>query len=502
MTVGLAACGAALDSASWSKAGGGAQSEPGPGGGPLFVEDWVQIAPRADCGAGSLPDTGLQGQVPLADRESGRNTLGYRCNLELVGQYQGQGASWMQAWYEDCVYYDQAFSADLDNPGTVVIDNRDPAKPTPSTWLDSIGALDPWEGLKVSQKRALLAMVNAHNGFGGPEIDLYDVKEDCRHPKLLFSGAPTGMPAALQHGANLSADGTIFYTTQFFPPVFAIDVADPTAPSLLTTLPYMSHDHSTSEDGSRLYLAHPAVGDNTGSSGAPGRDGLEILDVSLVHQHIPGAVARPIAALYWNDGGTAQSTQPVTIAGHPYLIFVDEFGPGGSSPGNNATACDAGVSPYGFARIIDLADETRPTVVSKIMLEVHDPANCKETVADHPGDAFAYDNHYCQVDDPANATALACSELESGLRVYDIRDPVHPREIAYYNPPARPDQADKILGAQNLPGSSYTDGNLSADWTSANPYWRVDRNEIWFTSHDNGFQVVKFTNGAYPLDKK
>jgi hypothetical protein len=55
----------------------------------------VAAVPKAHCGPGSSPETGLQGQVPRRDRESGRSALGYRCNLELVGRYQGQGASWV-----------------------------------------------------------------------------------------------------------------------------------------------------------------------------------------------------------------------------------------------------------------------------------------------------------------------------------------------------------------------------------------------------------------------
>ena len=49
----------------------------------------LYAVPRAACGPGSLPETGLQGQVPEHDRASGRSAFGYRCNLELVGQYQG-----------------------------------------------------------------------------------------------------------------------------------------------------------------------------------------------------------------------------------------------------------------------------------------------------------------------------------------------------------------------------------------------------------------------------
>ncbi len=37
----------------------------------------VAVAP-ANCGPGSRPETGLQGQVPVADRVSGRSKSGYQ----------------------------------------------------------------------------------------------------------------------------------------------------------------------------------------------------------------------------------------------------------------------------------------------------------------------------------------------------------------------------------------------------------------------------------------
>src|SRR4051812_8139270 len=79
--------------------------------------------PRATCDAGSLAETAVQGEVPLKDRQDGRDKLGYRCNMQLVGQYQGQGTTWVSQSYEHCAYFAQAFPSSLhdDHPGVRVV---------------------------------------------------------------------------------------------------------------------------------------------------------------------------------------------------------------------------------------------------------------------------------------------------------------------------------------------------------------------------------------------
>ena len=68
------------------------------------------ITLRAACGPGSVPETGLQGEVPLADQMDGRSQQGYRCNLSLVGQYAGNGSAIMMAWYGHCAYMATGYS--------------------------------------------------------------------------------------------------------------------------------------------------------------------------------------------------------------------------------------------------------------------------------------------------------------------------------------------------------------------------------------------------------
>src|SRR5581483_7164305 len=93
--------------------------------------------PKASCGPLDRPETGLQGQTPLADRQSGATTQAYNCNLEKVGQFEGEGASWQLTWFGDCAYYDTANnnSPGPQHPGTVVVDVSDPEHPKATDYL-------------------------------------------------------------------------------------------------------------------------------------------------------------------------------------------------------------------------------------------------------------------------------------------------------------------------------------------------------------------------------
>jgi hypothetical protein len=258
----------------------------------------------------------------------------------------------------------------------------------------------------------------------------------------------------------------------------------------------LPHDLSLNAAGDRLYTAQPG---GMARPGAPRPNGLVISDFSDYQSRRPNAKPHVISSLFWKDGAVAQMTERVSISGHPYLIFTDEAGAGGIGDGAKA-ACAQNLPPFGFGRIIDIGDERNPRIVSQLMLEVHDPANCSKTQLDTGfTDLFGYSSHYCTSNNPENAEYLACSYFEAGLRVFDIHDPYHPKEIAYYKPPAR---SATLTGSSN--SSIMRHGTRKADWASSNIHWhrRGDEQDLWFTSHENGFQIVKFTNRFASTGKK
>jgi hypothetical protein len=167
-----------------------------------------------------------------------------------------------------------------------------------------------------------------------------------------------------------------------------------------------------------------------------------------------------------------QNAIPIRIKGHPYLVEIDEFG---------------GQSQVGAGRIIDIGDEAHPKVLSNLRLEVHQKENFAaqndDNGAQNPVQGYA--GHYCNVPTRVDPTIVACSMILSGLRVFDIRDPAHPREIAYFNAPVTP----RIIppGGVNPPPSN---------WAMSSPSFVPQRDEIWYSDGLSGFYAVRLTNQA------
>ena len=292
------------------------------------------------------PETALQGQVPAAMRAAGFQ--GFNCNLQLVAQSKNEGGSWQAAFFEDragnkCGYYDSSsVSAGRTKRGTAVINTTKANTADATTFLTTTGMLDPWESLKVNDRRQLLGAVNALNGNGGPELDLFDLSGDCRNPQLLSTlsvglndGTNQFVAAVRGHEGNFSPDGLTYYAANLGSGyIYPIDITNTTKPRLLTqyfTSPGRVHGLNVSEDGKRAYLAILGQGlaNPTRVAGSPPNNGLQILDVSQVQARVPNPVISVVGQVMWDDGGGAQHTIDVTINGKPYIIHADEAGSGG-----------------------------------------------------------------------------------------------------------------------------------------------------------------------------
>ena len=489
---------------------GGAQAQP-PGPGVREVSAIVDVAAaRADCLPGSAPETGLQGDVPAADRTSGRSRQGYSCNITRLGGYPGRGGGITSTSFEHCAYLGTFFPTHLLDPaaGVQVVDAAVPTAPVRTAVLSEPAMLaGTWETLKVHQGRKLLvgAGVPALTGYG--LLSIYDVS-DCAHPRLLNPGPGTDLTLPLPltaHEGGFSPDGNTYWASGTAPGlVSAVDISDPTAPRVIWQgLPGLSmHGMGFSPDGTRMYLS-----DNLG--------GLTVLDTGEVQRRQPNPRVGVISQTRWSDGWATQHSIAVTYGGRPYLFTVDEAGSGG-------------------VKLIDVSDPAAPRIAHAIKLEINLPGNQDALMASSMGGSiFAYDSHYCAADRPNDPTALACGWASSGIRVFDVRDPFHPREIAYYNPPAQADRgrelwnsphvAASVIGVPILelptvlgsalsgrfdPGRALSErsgmilgGDLTSDWCFSPPEWRG--NLLYVTCNDSGFMTLAIDPAVYtpPADQ-
>ena len=364
---------------------------------------------------------------------------------------------------------------------------------------ETAAGLNPHENNKVNEERGLLGLAQSN----GPNFAVYDLNEDCAHPKL---ASTFDVPNSHGHMGGWAEDGKTYYIGQQFRGVNGIlpiiDVSDPYHAKPLLTWTFAGdgrpHDLSTNADGTRLYAGQP------GNFGAPitdssfGPDGLVILDTSDIALRLPNPQIRIVSRLFWNDQGQAEQMLPFFSRGRSYLISTDESG-GQGGVGGLPAACARGASAYGYSNVIDITDERNPRIVSKIMLEVHDPKNCAKFLSEPPevgGGALDYSTERCAIDRPINPTMAACGSRGTGTRIYDIRDPLHPAEIAYWKGPA-PRTAF-------LPGSgswSPTVDRTVEKQAGLARFVKVPAADgrghelnIWIVGDAGGFQVLRFTD--------
>ncbi len=76
---------------------------------------------------------------------------------------------------------------------------------------------------------------------------------------------------------------------------------------------------------------------------------------------------------------------------------------------------------------------------------------------------------------------VACGMAISGLRIFNIEDPYHPREVAYFTAPVQP--------------RAFPEGS---NWAYSQPTFAPERKEVWYSEAYTGFYAVRLTNGAWP----
>jgi hypothetical protein len=432
------------------------------------AEPPLVATPRAHCGPGSRPEPGIQGRVPAGAADDG-----LWCNVELMA-HQGTSGGFKVLRYVDaggreCAFYDtallfptNALKLDSTSQGVAVLDMSDPAHPVQTATLTDPAMMSPHESLNLNAARGLLASVLGNPTTYPGLVSIYDVHGDCRHP-VLQSTKPV---ARLGHESGFAPDGKTFYATgTAVKSITAVDVTDPKDPHAVWQGNVVAHGMSLSDDGNRAYVADPTGGN------------MLILDVSQIQARAKDPQAREVSRLTWQAASIPQNAIPFTDHGRPYALEIDEYTQGTTGSGDK----DA----VGAARIVDISDERAPRVIANLRLQVNQPADHQAASGD-PGansPVQGYAAHYCNLDSRVDPTVAACSFIASGLRVFDITDLLHPKEIAYYVAPTQP-------RAEN--------GFMASSFAMSQPAIVPQRREVWYSDGATGFYVLRVSAAAWP----
>lgn len=157
--------------------------------------------------------------------------------------------------------------------------------------------------------------------------------------------------------------------------------------------------------------------------------GLVVLDIAAP------AVPHLLAHVTWapSEGGTTHTALP--LPGRSLLVTTDE------------AVKDGGKEPPKRVRLFDVHDPASPSLLSVIPLPE----------GDYASHGLRYGAHNLHENNPGTRVSeqeITVTYFSAGLRVYDIANPVWPREVAAFVPPPPDDQAciqlnDVLVGADH-----------------------------------------------------
>jgi hypothetical protein len=494
-----------------------------------------------DCtpGPGDRPETGLNGSIPLSARQGPKGFEGFWCGVRKVGQhalYNRGSFGDLQIIVDDrgsCAYASMRDPSTLTLPttGTVVLDVSVPSHPKDVAVLKTPAFQRAYSGFEMPvderTRRPGNIMIAGFKDFGPNgtnPIDIYDVSgPNCLEPQLL-SSTDLG-PGRGHHDGWVSADAKTWYGIPFGGPdirvdptrvdIHITDISDPRNPKLImdwnrlqlppdiyaaTQATRNFHDVTSNAKGDRVYMALYGAGSCA--------NGLLIMDSSDIANRVPDPKLKYVRWLSWceqqidpdfGDGSSASTHATEYMIhenGREYVMTTDE----GSALGGSA--CPSQVT---FSRLIDISDERNPVVVSTMKPDASKGSNC---AANQAAGAVNGMLHYLNFDDRFNARLAVVASSNQGIRVYDLRVPYEPKQVAYYHKEDHiaADQPPANLYANFQNGSPECEGAGDrcdtvfpggTDFTRPDP--RLDKeNCFWYTGwNQGGLVILELTNPEY-----
>jgi hypothetical protein len=336
-------------------------------------------------------------------------------------------------------------------PGWTVLDVTDPAHPTaqafvagpPNTMTLQIQVADglmvtglekplfdliadvPWQGKAWLLWDAMTTRKYAPWKVSHEGLWIWDVLDPV-HPKRIgaWESGATGTHRNFYDGGRYVHVATTM--PGFRGHIYVVlDIGDPAHP-LEVSRWFLSEQEVASGVRPRragYYLHGPAHVEGDRAYLPYGVGGMVILDVSDVrHPRLVGRLEMP------DDLGSPIGVHTVVPIPHRRLAIIN------SEPLAERCHRDEGKN---YAAIVDITDEAAPRIVSFLPEPAPPPGSPSATFCNQGGRFGPHNQHHAQHQPHlfASETLVFLTYFNAGLRLYDIADAAHPREIAYFVPP-------------------------------------------------------------------
>ncbi|MFW3169811.1 LVIVD repeat-containing protein [Geodermatophilus sp. CPCC 206100] len=317
------------------------------------------------------------------------------------------------------------YTGHLWESGWSVVDVTDPAAPRvvhtmagpETTWTIQVQAAD---GLLVT------ALERPVPGWGVPEgapysegVLLWDLTGDPAEPELVGEWR-TGSYGTHR---NFYAGGRHAYLTAAGPDVVGqclviLDVSDPAAPREVSRWAWPDQLAGTGEPP-LAYLHGPAYVSGDLAYLPYGRVGLVVLDVSDVRS------PRLVSVLGFGDLGSFLGLHSAVPIPERDLLVV-----------NSEAIEEHGREALNYAFVVDVADPSRPRVLSSLPVPRPGPGLPYPSYYDKGGRFGPHNQHHHQ-GNPAHFRLrehVLMTYFNAGLRLFDISDAREPREVGWFVP--------------------------------------------------------------------
>lgn len=405
--------------------------------------------------------------------------------LELVGHspLMNRGMNAALAIHGDYAYVGSRTDAkaeNANNAGVLVVDISDPSAPEVVHEIGPPDEANPGETsreMRIWPEEELLIVMTLYSNCGeihgctpvggSDRFNFYDISgENAAAPKLVSTYEPSENPHEFFLWVDPKRKGRAFLFISNpggGQQLTATDISKARA-GKFTEIVKMSplytagslHSLGISNDGTRGYLAHL-------------QGGVGVIDTSQVVKGKPKPTIRVITAP--NDAPRWAGPGPhsaVKVFGKNYMLITDEvYGAALRALGHGC--------PWGWTRLVSIANPAKPKVVSEYKLPQNEESLCPPQDAIHPTTSFAAHN-------PTLTRNLAIITWHSGgLQVVDISNPAKPTQVTeFVATPVIPIlQEDPVLSSG---------GDKVVAWS----YPIIKDGLIYFVDVRNGLYVMRY----------